>query len=108
MHYEGDIVNEMEPSQVAVLTLMILDNTPLAVSSRNGTFRMPDRRTLFQELRTLVQHLDLARGQFQANHASNYFNLDGRLPRDKQRFLDTIDRVLAGLMDLKPERARAL
>ncbi len=102
------VLNQMKPSQTAVLTLMVIPGTPLGKMIAAGMFELPDQRGLFLELRTLVENLELSRGQFQANHASNYFSLSGRLPRDKQNFLDTIDQVLAGTFSLKPEMMRRL
>jgi radical SAM superfamily enzyme YgiQ (UPF0313 family) len=104
----AEVLNRMQPSQIAVLTLMLLDNTELGQAAAAGRFQMPDRLGLFQELRTLVARLEPGRCQFQANHASNYFSLDGRLPRDRELFLATIDEAIAGSLDLKPETLRGL
>ncbi len=102
------VLNEMEPRQIAVLTLMLMDTTPLGRQYRAGSFQMPDRDMLFRELRALVDHLQGIKAQFQANHASNYFNLDGRLPRDQKKFIAIIDQALNGTIGLKPEACRAL
>ena len=101
-------LNAMQPNQVAVLTLMVLDNTPLAKLVDSGKFQIPGRKDLFIELRTLLEQLYLPRSQFQANHASNYFSLDGRLPRDKEKFLSFINDAVSGSINLKPESYRAL
>ncbi len=102
------VLNTMQPSQIAVLTLMLLDNTELGRMAAAGSFQLPDKLGLFQELRALIGGLAVPRCQFQANHASNYFTLDGRLPRDKENFLATIDEAIAGTLDLKPETLRGL
>ncbi|MHB8789133.1 MAG: radical SAM protein [Desulfobulbaceae bacterium] len=104
----AEVLNLMKPNQVAALTLMLLENTPLAHAWQEGRFDMPDRRGLLLELRTLLAHLDLDRAQFQANHASNYFELDGRLARDKMKLIAQVDQALAGAVKLKPEFRRAL
>ncbi|HEB49903.1 MAG TPA: radical SAM protein [Desulfobulbus sp.] len=101
------VINRMRPSQVAVLTLMLLDNTELGRRARQGRFRLPDRMGLCRELHTLIRDLDL-RAQFQANHASNYFVLNGRLPRDQKKFLATVEQALAGSLQFTPEAQRAL
>jgi len=90
----AEVLNAIEPNQIAVLTLMLLENTELGQEAAAGTFQLPDKLGLFQELRTLIAGLTVSRGQFQANHASNYFNLDGRLPRDKEKFLGIIDQAI--------------
>ncbi|MHB1351248.1 MAG: radical SAM protein [Desulfobulbus sp.] len=102
------VLNAMRPNQVAALTLMLLVNTPLADAWRQGNFEMPDRHDLLRELRSLLVDLDLERAQFQANHASNYFELDGRLSRDKIQMIALVDQALAGTVALKPEYRRAL
>lgn len=102
------VLNKMQPSQIAVLTLMLLENTEIGTRAHAGRFTLPSPDELFAELRALVAGLEGIRAQFQANHASNYFNLDGRLPRDKEKFLAIIDQAIAGHMHLKPEDLRAL
>jgi len=98
----------MQPSQTAILTLMLLKNTPLYLLEKTGEFKLPDQDGLLQELRAMVEHLDLARGQLQSNHASNYLAINARLPRDKAAVLAAIDQALAGHTPLKPEHLRAL
>ena len=102
------VLSAMRPRQIAVLTLMLLDNTELGQAAATGSFRLPDQPGLFRELRTLLADLENFRCQFQANHASNYFTLDGRLPRDREAFLGIIDQALSGAVALKPESLRGL
>lgn len=102
------VLNQIQPNQVAVLSLMILPGTPLDNSLKEGAFQPVDRLGLFEELRTLLTGLELQRGQFQSNHASNYFSLNGRLPRDKNDMLATIDRAISGELTLVPEACRRL
>jgi len=104
----GRVLTAMAPNQIAALTLMILENTPLYNDVVNGTFKLPDQEMLLSELQTIVQNIDLQRVQFQANHASNYLPIVGRLSRDRQKILDRIDDALAGRERLTPEHQRAL
>ncbi len=104
----AEVLGRMRPSQIAVLTLMLMENTPLGQKAEAGLFSLPDKRQLFLELETMVRELPDFRVQFQANHASNYFQLDGRLPRDREKFLAIINQVLQGRRAVKPERLRAL
>lgn len=102
------VLSRMQPHQIAVLTLMLLANTPLYRQMRAGRFFLPDPAGLFEELRCLLAELEPFRTQFHANHASNYFSLSGRLPKDREAMLATIDQALAGVLPLKPEPCRAL
>ncbi len=102
------VLCRMQPSQIAVLTLMLLANTELAEKAGAGLFIMPEQQQLLRELRIILDGLAGIRAQFQANHASNYLTLDGRLPRDRQRFLALLDLAIMGQVSLKEEKLRAL
>jgi hypothetical protein len=63
---------------------------------------------LLEELKMLVESIYLDRVQFQANHASNYLPISGRLAKDKKRILEIIEDGLEGRLHLKAEHRRAL
>jgi radical SAM superfamily enzyme YgiQ (UPF0313 family) len=104
----GRVLTEMKPNQIAALTLMLLENTPLHEEAVSGTFQLPDQKMLLAELRTLVKCINLDRVQFQANHASNYLPISGRLLKDKKLILQIIEDAIAGRQHLKAEHQRAL
>jgi len=104
----ADVLNAMEPDQIAILTLMLLENTPLYRDWRAGRFILPESPQLLRELRTMVAGLTVSRGQLHANHASNYLSIAARMPRDKEKILQLIDQAMAGQLSLKPEHLRAL
>jgi hypothetical protein len=56
----------------------------------------------------LVESINLERVQFQANHASNYLPISGRLAKDKERILEIIEDGRSGRIHLKKEYQRAL
>jgi len=104
----GRVLTKMKPNQIAVLTLMVLENTPLYNDIRAGSFQLPDQSMLLEELKMLVESIYLDRVQFQANHASNYLPISGRLAKDKKRILEIIEDGLEGRLHLKAEHRRAL
>jgi len=104
----GRILTEMKPNQIAALTLMLLENTPLHEDAVSGSFHLPDQKMLLAELRTMVNCINLERVQFQANHASNYLPISGRFMKDKKKILQIIDDGLAGRKYLKAESQRGL
>jgi radical SAM superfamily enzyme YgiQ (UPF0313 family) len=101
-------LNSMQPNQIAVLTLMILENTPLAQDIKDGHFKLLSPVEILQELHQFVLHLDGVRCQFHANHASSYLPLAGRLPKDRQLLLDQISMAIDGSISTTPEHRRAL
>jgi radical SAM superfamily enzyme YgiQ (UPF0313 family) len=104
----GEVLTAMAPNQIGVLTLMLLENTPLFQEQAAGRFHLPDAIGLLTELRGLVQHIGLKKVQFQANHASNYLPINCRLERDKTALLHTLDQAITGQVALRPETMRAL
>ncbi len=102
------VLNQMAPNQIAALTLMPIAGTPLHDEMMAGRFRLADESALLRELRTMLDHLELDKVQFQANHASNFLPLDCRLQRDKRAALATIDQALAGHIPLMPDYMRGL
>jgi radical SAM superfamily enzyme YgiQ (UPF0313 family) len=104
----ADLVTAMDPEYFAALTVTVVPGTPLAKLSATGRFDVPDVPALLRELRTMV---DLARPTntvFRTNHASNYLPLGGRLPRDRERIVQTIDAALDGRIPLRAESMRGL
>lgn len=104
----GRVLTAMQPNQIAALTLMLLENTPLYNDARSGSFKLPDQKMLLEELREMVAGINLARVQFQANHASNYLPISGRLAKDREKILKTIEDGLQDRRRLKKEYQRAL
>jgi radical SAM superfamily enzyme YgiQ (UPF0313 family) len=104
----GQVISAMRPSQVGVLTLMLLPGTPLYEQASQGEFVMPDQAGFLRELYLLVENIEVDRLQFQSNHASNYLPINCRLPRDRQPVLAAIAKALNGEIALKPEHLRAL
>src|SRR5690606_30642169 len=102
------LITEMDPRFASLLTLTVVPNTPIDTLRQRGGFELPSVRRMLEELRTIV---DLARPTdaiFRTNHASNYLPLAGRLPRDRERILEVVDRALRGDVLLRPEWARGL
>jgi hypothetical protein len=93
---------------VGALTLMLIPGTPLYQDYRDGKFFLLEPDDMLNELRTMIEATELTKGLFHANHASNYLPIKARLPKDKVKTLNLIDKALGGKIDLKPEFLRAL
>ena len=106
--HTAEVLNKMAPHQIAALTLIPLGNTALGREVAAGTFTLPNATQILHELKQLISHLQGITCQFHANHASSYLPLAGRLPRDKDSLLASIDMALAGAIPLVPDYRRAL
>lgn len=104
----AEALSAMDPDQIGALSLMLVPGTPLHGVWERGEFVLPDADGMLAEIREMLAGLNLTRGLFLANHASNYLPLKVRLPSGKQAALDMIDQALAGNVRLKPEAYRGL
>ncbi len=102
------VLSLMRPKQIAALCLMPLSNTPLGAEYEAGNFQLPDAKGMLLELRELLSNIHCDPVQFMANHASNYLPLSGRLMRDRDAMLETVNQALLGSQALVPEHFRAL
>jgi radical SAM superfamily enzyme YgiQ (UPF0313 family) len=104
----GEALTAMQPDHAAALSLMPVPGTPLWKDIEAGAFVPHDALGMVRELRMLLEHTQMTRGLFLADHASNHVPLKLRLPKDKAYGLKLLDAALAGERALKPERARGL
>ncbi|UCE73783.1 MAG: radical SAM protein [Methanomassiliicoccales archaeon] len=103
------VLSEMDPDYAGALTLMVVKGTEIYDEVKNGELELLDPRGVFQELRILIQNMNLSHCVFRANHASNYLPVGGTFPEDKKNILDRIDRILKKKdVSFKPEWLRAL
>ncbi len=88
-------LNRMQPRLLSALRVVPVPGTELHTDVAAGRFTPISEAGVVQELRTLVQHLELTNTVFRANHTSNVIPLEARLPRDKPALLATLDQILA-------------
>jgi radical SAM superfamily enzyme YgiQ (UPF0313 family) len=104
----GRLASAMDPKFLSALTLTIVPGTPIAKQEERGKFTLPDVPGLLRELRWFIEEAKPSDAIFRTNHASNYLPLAGRLPRDRDRLLATLDAALEGKVPLVPEGWRGL
>jgi radical SAM superfamily enzyme YgiQ (UPF0313 family) len=102
------LATDMDPDYLAALTLTVVEGTPLAKTKDNLGWELPDTMGLLRELRTFVDGARPTDALFRTNHASNYLPIGGRLPRDRDEIVRTIDAALDGAIPLRPEWSRGL
>lgn len=104
----GRVLSEIDPDYVGALSLMLLPNTLLYKDYMSGKFILLSPAEMLTELRNMINATNLSKGLFHANHASNYLPVKARLPRDKEKTLDLLDKAINGRVGIKPEFLRAL
>ena len=94
------VVNGIQPRFVSTLVMTPVEGTPLGDQAQRGELDELTPLELADELREFVAGLELEGSILRSNHASNYLTVAGTLPKDKQRIVRALERVLA-----EPERA---
>jgi radical SAM superfamily enzyme YgiQ (UPF0313 family) len=104
------VLNRMKPNHIGALTLMVVPGTRLHDEMKRGDFVLPGKFELVRELRDMIAESELENCLFFSNHASNYFPVQARLPKDKETILQQLDFVLSSRNDkhLRKEFMRGL
>lgn len=103
------LLNEINPDYVSALTIMIQPRTELYRRVARGEFEVPAPFEVLDEMRLLLEGLEVQGTEFRSNHASNYVPIKARLPKDKEKILDLINNIIKSNDDkyLRPEYMRA-
>lgn len=89
----ADALNKMQPDYLGMLVLHTGSESGLAhLYDNEGRARRPSPELILDETRLLLENLELSDCYFTSAHASNYFNVRGRLPHDRQRMLEQISK----------------
>ena len=97
-------VNKVNPEYFSLLTLFHRHNDDFVRSLEQCT-----RRELMLEAREMLCHLHPARTILRSNHVSNFLNLSGSYPKDRERLISDVDAALEranrhpGFLDTVPE-----
>ena len=104
------ILNEIDPEYAGALTLTLVPGTPLYDEWQRGAFHPIDPFQSLEELKLMVENLNLSNCFFSSMHASNYLPIRGQLPRDKSKLIKQLASALSNRdpASLRPEYLRGL
>lgn len=104
----ADVLSKMDPEYIGLLTLLVDEDTPIAAEILDGGFELLTPAEVLQETRMMLEHIHVTHSIFRSNHASNYVNLSGTLPEDRETLIRMIDKALDEGFGLKNEYCRSL
>lgn len=102
------LISAINPDYVGFLTLMLENGTPICEDVQVGIFHILTPEQIMNEIREFVQNVEVTNCIFRSNHASNYMELSGTLPGDKDKLLNDIDHAIKGENTFKKEEFRRL
>ena len=83
------------PLVVRLRTAAVVPSTPLGARAAAGDFVLPDDVEVAQELRDLLEQVGEARFELRSDHMLNLLQeLEGSLPRDRERLVQLLDDYL--------------
>lgn len=89
-------LNSIQPRLLSALRVIPVPGTKLHLDLKEGRFEMISEYSAVDELRRLIQALELNNTVFRADHSSNIFPVEARFPRDKESTVSGLKQLLAG------------
>ena len=88
----GELISNMAPDYLGVLSLMAEEETDLYNKIMKKEFQLLNDKEMLIEIKLLIEHINIEETiVFRCNHASNYVSLRGDLPCDKEAMINQID-----------------
>lgn len=92
--HTAEAINAIEPNFVRLRTLVPKINTLLLHQIEKGRFALLSPHQVLQETRRLIENLH-CQTTLTSDHYTNYINLSGKIPEEKDRLLGEIDQALS-------------
>jgi len=89
----AEVLSAFGPDFLRIRTLRPIPGTPLHDEVAAGRFELPGPHEALREIRLLIERLDCETQVF-SDHVSNYADVAGRMPGERQRMLGLIDGAL--------------
>lgn len=86
-------INQIEPDFVRLRTLVPKINTLLLHQINKGRFHLLSPHEILREAKLLIEHIT-CRTRLTSDHYTNYVNLEGALPENRDRFIKIINKAL--------------
>lgn len=92
-HETARVLNMINPDFIRLRTFIPKINTLLLHQIEKGRFMMLSPHEVLRETRQVIELLDVTSEIF-SDHYTNYVNVHGKMPDDKNRMLEVIDEML--------------
>ena len=92
----AEVLSGIDPDFIRVRTFVPQPDSQLYDAMLDGRFTSPSPETILKETRLLLQELRVT-SQFLSDHVSNLLPLHGKLPEEKERMIQMIDKALEDL-----------
>lgn len=91
----ANLLNSVQSKAIALMNLTLIPGTDLYEEAKRGDFIEASEKEKLIEEKTLIENLNLKDDTlFSSIHMSNIESLNGTLPRDKEYFIDRLNKVI--------------
>lgn len=88
------VLSAICPQFIRLRTFAPEYKTPIMDEIDAGTLQLLSPHEALLEIRVLIENLQCENGMIVSDHISNYWNINGHLPHDKDKMLAEIDKAL--------------
>lgn len=89
------VLSAFSPDFIRLRTFVPVPGTPLYDDYKQGKFNLLSPHEALQEIGLLISHLHCEGSYVLSDHVSNYWNISGRLPDDREIMLEAVKTALA-------------
>lgn len=94
----ADICNQLQPEMIGANMLTVYSNSQLYQELKNGNWKEESEIEKYKELKVLLKNLKIP-VEFGALGASNAIQLQGHLPKDKEKLLAVLDEITGSITE---------
>jgi radical SAM superfamily enzyme YgiQ (UPF0313 family) len=87
------VLNRIEPDFIRFRTFLPKANTLMLHQIRKGRFQVLSPHEVLKETRTILERLE-ANTEIRSDHYTNYADIHGTMPRDREKMIRMVDRYL--------------
>jgi radical SAM superfamily enzyme YgiQ (UPF0313 family) len=88
----AQVLSKTNPDFIRARTLILRPPAPLFTAEKKGEFIPSSPEDVLDETRVIIENLNVT-SQFASDHVSNYANINGKLPQERDTMLSEVKKV---------------
>ena len=89
------VLSEFSPDYIRLRTFVPIPGTPIYEDYRQGVFKLLSPHEALREIELFITNLHCQGSRVLSDHVSNYWNIEGRIPDDREEMLTSIQTALS-------------
>ena len=89
------VLSQFSPDYIRLRTFVPIPGTPIYEDYRQGVFKLLSPHEALREIDLFIANLHCQGSRVLSDHVSNYWNIEGRIPDDREEMLTSIKTALS-------------